>query len=338
MKRNRFRRIAMGVATMFLALSLAGCAAGAATDSEIAPQAGRDAGQYDQATAGFEKGADMPAAADMMYPADGTEDVYGDEAGRMIIRNKVLRVEVPSTAETVTKIRDLTRSHKGSVSDMQVATDSEDWVYHNDEYGNPVGDGTALRGWVTVRVPSDSYEDFIADVSKLGTIKYQSESTNDVTQEHVDLSARLKNLQAQEARLRDFFDAAKNVKEMLSIEEELGRVRGDIESLDAQVTYLERQAAMATVTVELVEPRAVVRPEGESWGFSQAITDGIRGAASVIAGALSFLIATSPLWIIGAVLFLPIRRWLRRRKSEKAPLVPATTTPAAPAAEGETAD
>lgn len=325
MKRNRFRRIAMGVVTMIVSLMLASCAAGTA-DSEIAPQPAQDAAAYRQ-------GEVELAAADMAYPAEdgGDPTAGGDEDGRMIIRNKVLRVEVGSTADAVTKIRDLTRSHKGSVSDMQVATDSDDWVYHNNEYGEPVGDGTALRGWVTVRVPSDSYEDFIADVSKLGTVKYQSESTNDVTQEHVDLSARLKNLQAQEARLRDFFDAAKNVKEMLAIEEELGRVRGDIESLDAQVTYLERQAAMATVTVELTEPRAVVRPEGESWGFSQAITDGVRGAASVVAGALSFLIATSPLWIVGAVLFFPIRRWLRRRKSGKAQASQPTSasTPAA---------
>ena len=120
-------------------------------------------------------------------------------------------------------------------------------------------------------MPSDSYEDFIADVAKLGAITYQSEATSDVTQEHVDLSARLENLRAQEARLREFFAAAKDVKEMLAVEQELGRVRGDIESLDAQVTHLERQAAMATVSVELTEPRAVVRPEGSSWGFTEAM-------------------------------------------------------------------
>ncbi|MEO7589313.1 MAG: DUF4349 domain-containing protein, partial [Arachnia sp.] len=207
-----------------------------------------------------------PAVGDRL-PANGDSADLPQEGGdnggdRLIIRTKTLRLEVASTNDAMDKIRDLTRTHSGTVSDLQMATDSEEWVYRNVENG----DGAALRGWVTVRVPTDGYEDFIAAVAGLGVVKFQSEATSDVTQEHLDLSARLENLRAQEVRLRAFFDAAKNVEDMLAVEKELGRVRGDIESLDAQVTYLERQAAMATVTVELTEPRAVVRPGGESWG------------------------------------------------------------------------
>ena len=250
---------------------------------------------------------------DVAYPQENGEDAGGDE-GRLIIRTKTLRLEVDKTTDAMDQIRDLTRSSSGTVSDMQVATDSEEWVYRNDEYA----DGTALRGWVTVRVPTDNYEEFVAAVAKLGVVKFQSEATSDVTQEHVDLSARLENLRAQEARLREFFDAAKDVKDMLAIETELARVRGDIESMDAQVTYLERQAAMATVTVELTEPRAVVRPGGGSWGFSEAITTGIRGAATLLTGLLTFLIATAPLWILGVVLFVLIRGLVRRRRVKAA--------------------
>ncbi|HMT86123.1 MAG TPA: DUF4349 domain-containing protein [Arachnia sp.] len=311
MTHNRFRPSLIAFIALAMAMLLTACGA---TSGGTADLSAADSVQHESAA----------------YPAEGDMDTAGDgEDGRLIIRSKVLRLEVQSTADAVSQVRDLARTHSGSVSDMQVATDSEDWLYHYDEYGNPVGDGSALRGWITVRVPSDSYEDFIADVVELGTVKFQSESTSDVTQEHVDLSARLENLRAQEARLRDFFDAAKDVKEMLAIEQELGRVRGDIESLDAQVTYLERQAAMATVTIELTEPRAVVRPEGESWGFRDAITTGVRGAASVVTGVLTALLATSPLWLAGLVLFFPIRGWLRRRKAAK-PAVPQPTPNPAP--------
>lgn len=310
MTHNRFRPSLITLVALILTALLTACGASSAGTTEMSAA---DAVQHESAA----------------YPAEGNEDTGGDgEDGRLIIRSKVLRLEVQSTADAVTQIRDLARTHSGSVSDMQVATDGEDWLYHYDEYGNPVGDGSALRGWVTVRVPSDSYEDFIAAIAELGTVKYQSESTSDVTQEHVDLSARLENLRAQEARLRDFFDAAKDVKEMLAIEQELGRVRGDIESLDAQVTYLERQAAMATVSIELTEPRAVVRPDGESWGFRDAITTGVRGAASVLTGALTAVLATSPLWLAGLVLFFPIRGWLRRRKAAKPAVSQPTPDPA----------
>lgn len=266
----------------------------------------------------------------------GGEDPAGGE-DRMIIKSKTLRLEVESTADSITRIRDLARSHSGYVTDMQVATDTGEWVYRYDENGYPVGNGDALRGWVTVRVPTDDFEAFVDEVAKIGTVKFQSEASDDVTQEHVDLSARLENLRAQEVRLREFFDAAKNVTEMLSIENELARVRGDIESLDAQVTYLERQAAMATVTVELVEPKAVVRPGGDSWGFAEALTDGIRGAAELVTGAITVLIATAPLWLVALLLFFPIRALMRRRRARRlGPDVEPETEPAAAPAGGDT--
>ncbi|MGV8847873.1 DUF4349 domain-containing protein [Tessaracoccus sp.] len=262
--------------------------------------------------------ASMPSVGDMV-PAKGGDEYAlpqenGEDAGgdRLIIRTKTMRVEVEKTPDAVDTIRELTRSHSGTVSDMQVATDSEEWIQRPGENA----DGAALRGWVTVRIPSDRYEDFIAATATLGTVKFQSESTSDVTQEHVDLSARLENMRAQELRLREFFEAAKNVEDMLAVEKELGRVRGEVESLDAQVTYLERQAAMATVTIELTEPRAVVRPGGESWGFVDAITTGIRAAAQLVTGLITFLIATSPLWIVGIALFFPIRKIVRNRRAK----------------------
>ncbi|GAA4898532.1 hypothetical protein GCM10025789_15590 [Tessaracoccus lubricantis] len=259
---------------------------------------------------------------------DGEEDTGDGDEGRLMIRSKVLRLEVDSTPDAVTKIRDLARSHGGTVTDMQVATDTDEWLYRYGEDGAPSGDGTALRGWVTTRVPADTYEEYLGEVAALGVVKFQSEAVSDVTQEHVDLSARLENMRAQEARLREFFDAAKTVEDMLSIEKELTRVRGEIEAMDAQVTYLERQAAMATVTIELVEPRSVVTPAGESWGFREAITDGIRGAAGLLTGLLTLLIATAPVWVTALVLFFPIRAWLRRRAGRRAAPVGEPIPPA----------
>lgn len=275
-------------------------------------------------------GDEAPAQenADGGVPQEDGTDAGGD-AERLIIRTKTLRLEVEKTTDTMEEIRVLTGAHSGTISDLEVATDGDEPLYRYNENGNPEGDGTALRGWVTVRVPTDQYEDFVAAVAKLGVVKFQSEAANDVTQEYVDLSARLENLRAQEVRLREFFEAAKDVKDMLAVETELGRVRGEIESLDAQVTYLERQAAMATITVELSEPRAVVRPGGESWGFVEAITTGIRGAATLMTGLLTFLIASAPLWIVGLVGFFVVRAVMRRRRGKaesELPVHPSSPT------------
>lgn len=257
--------------------------------------------------------------------ADEAQESAGVANGdRLVILTQTLRLEVDDTADSIAAIRALVTKHDGIISDLQVATDTEDELYRYDEYGYQTGSGAALRGWVTVRVPADGFDAFVAAVSDLGTIRYQSEGSQDVTQEHVDLSARLANLRAEEARLREFFDAATDVEDMLAIEVELSRVRGEIESLDAQVKYLERQAAMATITIELVEPKPVVRPEGESWGFVDAITDGVRGAADLMAFAISFIIATAPIWIVALIALLVTRILLRRRKTHHAE-TPGTT-------------
>ncbi|MDI6693358.1 MAG: DUF4349 domain-containing protein [Anaerosomatales bacterium] len=237
-------------------------------------------------------------------------------AGPLVIKNKTMRIEVKAVQKAVEEIRALATKHGGSITALSVATDDEQPIYRPEAVD--YGDGAALRGWVTVRVPVDKFEAFVADVSGIGTVKNQSESAEDVTQQHVDLKARLDNLRAEEKRLREFFAAAKNVNEMLAVERELARVRGEIESLDAQVQYLERQAAMATVTVELTEPKPVIRPQGESWGFLDAITTGFRGAAATIKILIVLALTLLPLVVLGAALYYLVRGLIRRRRARKA--------------------
>lgn len=258
-------------------------------------------------------------------------DISKADSERMVIRTKTMRLEVESTSDAVSAVRDLVTKHEGVITDLQVATDTDQWLYRYDEQGYSTGDGAALRGWVTVRVPADRFAAFSDEVIALGTVLYQSEASEDVTQQHVDMAARLENLRAQEERLREFFDAAKSVDDMIKVEQELSRVRGEIESLDAQVKYLERQAAMATVTIELTEEKPIVRPEGDTWGFRDAITSGFRGAANVITFGIAILIATAPLWILGIIVFLIIRAIVRRRRARSADsTMTADSTPSTP--------
>ncbi|MDP3630092.1 MAG: DUF4349 domain-containing protein, partial [Actinomycetota bacterium] len=222
-------------------------------------------------------------------------------------------------------IKAASKKHGGVITGMQVATDSGSPIYRNGTSGS-VSDGTALLGYVVVRVPADKFEAFVSEVSGLGTVRYEAETSDDVTQQHVDLAARLENLRAEEKRLREFFTAAKDVKDMLAIEQELSRVRGEVESLDAQVKYLERQAAMATVTIDLNEPQAIVRPGGENWGFGDAVTTGFRGAAGAIQLIIVIAITLAPFLAIAAVLFFIIRAIVRKRRSNRSRTSTSTTT------------
>lgn len=321
---SRVRILVAGMAFLLLAGALFGCSTSGETVTEdISRSSGGSVG-------GVAPSAGMDLAVTEEYAGEKSTSSeaptpYGvaQETDRMVIRTQTMRLEVESTPDAVEKIRDLTSANGGAITDLQVATETDDWIYRYDESGYTVGDGAALRGWVTVRVPADSLDAFVEAARALGTVKYQSEGTEDVTQQHVDLSARLSNLRAQEERLRTFFEAAKNVEEMLAVETELNRVRQEIESMDAQVKYLERQAAMATVTIELTEKRPVVRPEGDDWGFRDAITSGFRGAANVMTFAIAFIIATAPLWLVALLAFFVIRAILRHRRAKRAAQPPA---------------
>ena len=114
--------------------------------------------------------------------------------------------------------------------------------------------------------------------ARQGAVPVRAQS--DVTQQHVDLEARLKNLQAEEVRLRRFLDKATKVSEMLVIQRELSRVRGEIESMQAQIAYLDRQTAMATLSLALSAPGALVQPTGGTWGFSAADHQRVPGCGS----------------------------------------------------------
>jgi hypothetical protein len=124
----------------------------------------------------------------------------------------------------------------------------------------------------------------------------------------------LKNLEATEAGLRRLFDKARTVSEMLAIQQQLTQVQGEIESLTAQIKVLNDQAAMATVTVQLVGPQPVVSPAGEDWGFTTALRTAVRGfvrTVEVMIVALGYLLPV--LILVGLLVVLVV--WLVRRSS-----------------------
>jgi hypothetical protein len=283
---------------------------------QVAPEASKDAAMSTTAEG---------------YAGTGADASKIPTADRLVIRNKTLRVEVAAVTAAIDKIRALAKRDGADITEMQVATSSDNQVYRPMAEGDAASQNSvALQAYVTVRVPADKYAAFIDEAAKLGRVLWQGENTSDVTQQHVDLSARLTNLRAQEARLRQFFDKAKNVSEMLQIEAELSRVRGDIESMAAQVAYLERQASMATVNIELAEPKALVRPTGTDWGVAKAFTDSIRA----FVGTLNiFIVMLGPALAVGIFIVLPVFlvvRLLLKRSRRRAPAAAAPETPPSP--------
>ena len=101
---------------------------------------------------------------------------------------------------------------------------------------------------ITIRVPRDHFDDAIARIEKLGDVTHRDIKAQDVTDEFVDLQARLKNAYAIRDKLSELLSRA-SVKEALEIEKELGRVTEDIERMEGKLKLLRDQIAFSTITV-----------------------------------------------------------------------------------------
>lgn len=313
------------VASVVTLASIAGGCAARSTDQNSGSGVSNSVGVATPGYVGAPTGTDGGvtgelATAPSVSPSKGGVDTAAVADQKLVVVNKTLRIETEDVQAAVTKIRDLATRDGGDITNMQVSQSVDQPVYPLDYNGSTKSSSSVpLRAYVTIRVPASTYAAFIADAAKLGHVLFQSESADDVTQQHVDMQARLENLKAEQSRLRQLFAKANKVSDMLAIEQELTRVQGDIEAMQAQVKYLERQAAMATVTVELVEPTPLLSPAGNDWGIRAAFTDAVRAFVGTmndlivtLGPVLALLIFVGlPAWLIVWV----VRRVMRRRRT-----------------------
>ncbi len=192
----------------------------------------------------------------------------------------------------------------------KMAVDSGGYVSSSSVYDSYYGSDTGKEGYVTVRVPESEYSSFLASVEDLGEVSFKSVNAQDVTEEYIDLNARLDNLQRQETRLQEILNMTVTVEEVLSVEKELGRVRGDIKSLTGRLNYLEDRIEFSTINIRVTEPRPISR----SWGIREAVSESVNGFISMVNALIVLVGYVLPLLIIVAFFggaFILLRRRLR---------------------------
>ena len=113
------------------------------------------------------------------------------------------------------------------------------------------------RGFIAIRVPVDRLDEVVGRLRSIAAdVKAENSSSRDVTDEYVDLTARLSNLEATETVLRRLFDRAETVEEALKVQQSLTDVQGEIESLKGRINLIEQTSAFSLVNVTLeLEPQ-----------------------------------------------------------------------------------
>jgi hypothetical protein len=149
-----------------------------------------------------------------------------------------------------------------------------------------IGGGEARFGTIVIRVPARSFERALTDLEGLGEVRSENVTGQDVTQEFIDLEARLRNARSQEAVLLRLMDKASTVTDTIRVQGELQSVQLEIERLTGQLRYLEDQTSLGTLTVSFVEAGAAPRPVGTlQRAWKQALENTLGVVAAVIVGA-----------------------------------------------------
>ena len=181
-------------------------------------------------------------------------------------------------------------------------------------------EGSARTLQASLRIPAPQLAAALAELKRLGRVQNETQSGEEVTQQHADLVARLKNSRETEARLQAILQQRTGkIEDVLQVEEEIARVRGEIENMEAEQQALEHRVAFATVDLQLTEEykEPLTAPDDSTGNrLRNAFVSGWRNAAGFLLGIVLFAAESGPTLLILAVLFaLPAwMLWRRYRK------------------------
>ena len=310
------RRIFMLVSLIAVALALVACGGRAAVSEEaVAPQAPPmvgDAYYAESAVSG-----EAAPVADAALPTDTGSGVKNAMQERLIIRTADMTIVVPDTETALAQIAQMAESGGGWVVSSNIYQSSE----------------TSKTGYITIRVPSEGFQSVIDAIGGLATeVTSLNTSGQDVTEEYVDLTSQLANLQATAERVRGFLDESRTVEEALAVNQELSRLEGEIELTKGRMQYLSESSAFSSITVnvtpdELAQPIQVAgwQPTGVARQAVEALVSALQALANV---AIWFVIFALPVLIIILIpillLIWLIRRLRLRERAQETPVTPPT--------------
>lgn len=236
---------------------------------------------------------------------------------RKIIRDATLTLEVDEPVKAAERINSIAESRGGFV----VSSESRHETASRN--GKPYEVFT-----VQLRVPAAQFDAALKDIrATAGEIKAEKVSGKDVTEEYIDLEARLRTQQALEAQLLDIMKSAHAVSDAISVQRELTNVRTEIERIEGRKRFIENQSSLSTITVTLQPPAPLVATTGFFHSVGEAFGDGVDIAAAITLFLIRAALALIPVFIFLVLPAYFILRFLLRRISRREPAHVAAAPP-----------
>jgi hypothetical protein len=215
---------------------------------------------------------------------------------KKLIKNGEIGFQVNSLGETKRRIETTLKAKGGYIS----KENSYDYS------SNPTDE-------LIVRVPSKEFDAFLSEVlNGVDKIDYKRIDIEDVTEQFVDIEARLRSKKALEAKYSELLIKAANMDDILKIRKEMEIIREDIEAAEGRLKYLSNQVGYSTLRITYYEHKAAA-----GFNFSGKLGNALKDGST---GFLYFLIAMVqlwPLWLMGGLLWWMIVKLIRRNRRKK---------------------
>ncbi|MDQ2665274.1 MAG: DUF4349 domain-containing protein [Gemmatimonadota bacterium] len=225
-----------------------------------------------------------------------------DPAGAMLVRHGQASIEVRNVDDAVARIRQASQQLGGFVANTALRN------------GRDEQPSASLE----LRVPTAQFDQMIAGLKAFGKVESVTANAEDVGEEYVDLGARVANARRVEARLVEMLASRTGkLSDVLTVEQELARVRLEIERHDARLRWLERRASLSSFNIALHEPLALI-DRTTNGPITEAFAEAWRRLLGVIAWFIAALGVLVPVGVVIGGGVVIVRRLRRARLSGEA--------------------
>jgi hypothetical protein len=164
-----------------------------------------------------------------------------------------------------------------------------------------------------LKVPASRFDELTGLLEPLGRLQFVNVGAEDVSEEFVDLTARVANGRRLEERLIELLRTRTGkLQDVLTVERELARVREEIERMEGRMRFLKSSAQLSTLSVNLFEPPPLVATHPGHSVIAEAFKAAWRNFIGVMAGAIASLGFVAPVVILGWGALIFAKRYRRR--------------------------
>lgn len=237
-----------------------------------------------------------PLAGEPKLPAKRNGPPPPGVPQRQIVYTATVQLVVKDFDDAPRRIADLLRQFDGYIADSNIG----------------VFTGRNRSGRWVVRIPVPNYDAFLEALGNVGVPENVQQKAQDVTQEFIDLTARITNAHRLEDRLAKLLeDRAGELKDAIEVERELARVRSEVETMEGRLRYLQNQTSLSTVTISLREEQNYVPPQAPSFGGRiasvwQASLENLVGFGQ---GLVLVVVGFVP-WLLPLIILAIVSRWI----------------------------